>query len=79
MQFTVAGLLLGQPWAPRHQEQRRRLAEAFATRPRDGVSARMPARCLWNCGAIMLRWGNRTAAEAVWRDVDALAARTKPG
>ncbi|MGE0544740.1 MAG: AAA family ATPase [Dehalococcoidia bacterium] len=61
---------------PRHQAERRRLAEEFSTRPATGVHPSTLGRLLGRCGTVLLDWGDRRHAEALWSRTAALATQT---
>jgi tetratricopeptide (TPR) repeat protein len=75
--FRAAGILVGWSCAPQYLAQQLALAEEFAERPREGVGTALLGSRLWYIGLIFLDRGDRTRAEAVWRDVEHLATRTR--
>jgi class 3 adenylate cyclase len=75
--FEAASILGGWSCAPQHIAQQLALAEEFAERPREGVSVATLASRLWYMSFIFLEQGDRTRAEALWRDVEQLATRTR--
>jgi DNA-binding CsgD family transcriptional regulator/tetratricopeptide (TPR) repeat protein len=69
-------LFMSYAQAPQHADAQLALAEEFALRPRTGVRVRTLALGLtWIGGAFMNR-GLRTRAEAVWQELEDLAARS---
>src|SRR5262249_26978508 len=62
--------------APQHAHAQLRLAEEFAARPRDGVATRTVAFTLAWIAAPFLNPALRRRAEAVWRELEELAARS---
>lgn len=73
--FHAAFQVLNWAGGPRQQAERLRVAQEFSARPRAGVRARNLGRALWRCGSILLDWGERAHAEALWREVAELAAQ----
>ena len=69
--FWVMGLS-----AAHHWDERLRLVEESSGWLRDRVSGRTLGVFLWRCGCVMLSNGNRVRAEALWREVEEVAART---
>jgi DNA-binding CsgD family transcriptional regulator len=62
--------------APQNGEERLRLAEELAARPRAGLRTQTVCGGLTWIGTTFLVWGQRGRAEEVWREMDELAQRT---
>jgi DNA-binding CsgD family transcriptional regulator len=62
--------------ASQHAADQLRLADEFASRPRTGVSTRTLGFALMWMAAIYLCRGERTRAEAMWHELEDLAARS---
>ena len=75
--FFAALGILGRPQAPHHQDRQMELAKEFADHSRMGVSARTLGVVLLMSGYAHLAMGQRDRAEALWRDLDELANRTR--
>lgn len=71
----AAHTLVNWSGGPPHQEERRRLAEEFSTRPAAGVHPRNQGRMLWRSGFVLLDWGERERTEALWRQAAMLGAQ----
>jgi tetratricopeptide (TPR) repeat protein len=77
--FTSAGALLGQDWAPRDEEERRRLAEEVLRWPRHGVNTYQLGATLGFGASVLLSWGERERADEVWAQVRKLAEHLRDG
>jgi class 3 adenylate cyclase/tetratricopeptide (TPR) repeat protein len=63
--------------APRHWDERVRLADECAGWPRQGVRRQTLAQALWYCGMVQLAQGERDRAEELWRQMEELAEQTQ--
>jgi DNA-binding CsgD family transcriptional regulator len=72
---SALSLLIGV--APQHWEERLRLADECIGWRRDGVSIENLGFVLWFAGCLQLAQGERARAEALWREVETLAERTR--
>jgi tetratricopeptide (TPR) repeat protein len=59
-------------WQTEHAEEVYRVAQEFATLPRDGVSAYIQSETLWHGGDVYLRWAERNRAEDLWAQAERL-------
>ena len=75
--FYAAMQFIQKDFAPHCWQDRLRLTEEFAERPREGVRVRTLSRVLWRCGTVILDAGDRRRAEELWRQVEGLASRTR--
>jgi tetratricopeptide (TPR) repeat protein len=69
-------LLLVAQGAPRHWDERLRLARESAGWPREGMSARALGAMLWYSARALLASGDRAGAEELWRQLEELEERT---
>src|SRR5439155_4014400 len=60
-----------------HQPETLRLVEEMAGWAREGVAARTLRGALANAQGVYLEYGDRARAEGVWKELDALAERTR--
>ncbi|MGE3596702.1 MAG: AAA family ATPase, partial [Dehalococcoidia bacterium] len=73
----VAALhIIDWPDAPTYHAERLRLAQECATWPREAVNPTHLGDFLFHAGCLLLDWGERAQAEALWREVEELATRT---
>lgn len=75
--FMAADRVIEWCGPPEFQPERRQLVEEFSSRPRVGVSFLTLGGLLFWCGSTFLAWGERDRAEAIWRQLDELAGRTR--
>jgi DNA-binding CsgD family transcriptional regulator len=75
--FYAALQLVNWGGGARHQAERLRLAEELTALPHTGVRPRNLGRLLWRAGAVLLDWGDRPRAEALWQQTATLAEQAR--
>ncbi|MEP7198941.1 MAG: AAA family ATPase [Chloroflexota bacterium] len=75
--FYVVSWMLTVLYGVAHQPMRFRLLEEFAQRSHEGVNIHSRGSLLWTYGKTYFQFGDRTRAEAAWRELAELSTRTR--
>src|SRR5439155_2271516 len=67
-----AALQVVQRWRITGREEQYLIADEFAWRSWEGVSAKVLAQFLWYCGIVYLEWGERDRFEELGRRIEEL-------
>jgi tetratricopeptide (TPR) repeat protein len=75
--FAAAAWALNNLNALRDRELVGRVVDEVLVRPREGIRSRDLSICLFNLGNLLFERGERERAEAIWRELEHLAERTR--